>query len=333
MSSTTLATPTHGYSTSTSKPAEEEEEYEYEDEEYDDTNPKDDSAGAGPAVLPSLEDDGGSFSPQQFTLQQQTQNSQPKPEDPAKTGSKPAVSFQQQHFQNGGTLAVTNSHVTVTTHTTSSGSSSSSNTDNNATSQKKNAQPLTTKEKQAVEHQKLQQQQALLQQQMLAKQHEELQKKQQEAAVQQQQKAIQQQQKQVQQHESEIKNHQAQLLLHTQKINRQQQQQKPFPNKTPYNPYGAIASHQQEQQSQEQQAQSPKRIPLLAAVNPIGPPQQSSVASQPSSVSQLAPFRLRAQGFKLPSQQPDDRFEGYRRQPPPQVGGGIRGAFVARSLV
>lgn len=327
VSSTTLATPTHGYSTSTSKPGEEEEEYEYEDEEYDDTNSKDDSAATGPAVVPNLEDDGGSFSPQQFTLQQQTQNSQPKPEDPAKTGSKPAVSFQQQHFQNGGTLAVTNSHVTVTTHTTSSSgtggsSSSNSNTSNNANSQKKNAQPsLTTKEKHALEHQKLQQQQALLQQQMLAKQHQELQKKQQEAAVQQQQKAIQQQQKQVQQHESEIKNHQAQLLLHTQKINRQQQQ-KPFPNKSTYNPYGVITPHQQqqEQQSEEQtlQAQSPKRIPLLAAVNPIGPPQQSPVASQPSSVSQLAPFRLRAQGFKLPSQQ-EDRFEGYRRQPPPQV--------------
>ncbi|XP_062563574.1 myb-like protein Q isoform X2 [Armigeres subalbatus] len=326
VSSSTLATPTHGYSTTTLKPGEAEEEYEYEDEEYDDTNSKDGSAAAGP----NLEDDGGSFSPQQFTLHQQTQNSQPKPEDPAKTGSKPAVSFQQQHFQNGGTLTVTNSHVTVTTHTTSSsssgGSSSSSNSSNNPTSQKKNAQQfLTQKEKQALEHQKLQQQQALLQQQMLAKQHEELQKKQQEAAVQQQQKAIQQQQKQVQQHESEIKNHQAQLLLHTQKINRQQQ--KSIPNKSPYNPYGTITVQQQQQQQQHQQqsqeqssqSQAPKRIPLLAAVNPAGPPQQSPVASQASAVSQLAPFRLRAQGFKLPSQQQEDRFEGYRRQPPPQL--------------
>ncbi|XP_065093495.1 transcription factor SPT20 homolog isoform X2 [Ochlerotatus camptorhynchus] len=326
VSSTTLATPTHSYSTTTSKTPEEEEEYEYDEEEYEDSS-KDDS-GQNRPVLPTLEDD-GSFSPQQFTLQQQTQNSQPKPEDPTKTGSKPAVSFQQQHFQNGGTLAVTNSHVTVTTHTTSS--SSSSNGSNSPSTQKKNAQQfLTQKQKHAFEHQQLQQQQVLLQQQMHAKQHQELQKKQQEAAVQQQQKAIQQQQKQVQQHESEIKNHQAQLLLHTQKINRQQQ--KPAPNKSTYNPYETInpqqeqqsqkSHHQQqhEQQQQQQQSQAPKRIPLLAAVNPLGPP-QSQVASQPPSASQLAPFRLKAQGFKLPSQQQqqEDRFEGYRRQPPPQV--------------
>ncbi|XP_038108267.1 myb-like protein Q [Culex quinquefasciatus] len=328
VSSTTLATPTHSYSSTTLKTPEEEDEYEYDDEDYEE---KDGPAGGSPA-LPAIEED-GSFSPQQFTLQQQTQNSQPKPDDPAKTGTKPAVSFQQQHFQNGGTLAVTNSHVTVTTHTTSSNGNTNANANAN-NQQKKIAQQLPSqKEKLAFEHQKQQQQQALLQQQMITKQHIELQKKQQEAAVQQQQKAIQQQQKQVQQHDAEIKNHQALLLLHQQKINRQQQKTqttaKPQPP-THYNPYDTI-----NQQQQQPQTHAPKRIPLLSAANQptlVQTSQQQQQQQQqrpaPPSASQLAPFRLRAQGFKLPSQQqqrPDssleqeDRFEGYRRQPPPQV--------------
>lgn len=327
VSSTTLATPTHSYSTTTSKSPEEEDEYEYDDDDYEEKD-----GPAGGSALPAIEED-GSFSPQQFTLQQQTQNSQPKPDDPAKTGTKPAVSFQQQHFQNGGTLAVTNSHVTVTTHTTSS------NANPSPSQQKKLAQQFVSqKEKQALEHQKQQQAQALAQQQMITKQHQELQKKQQEAAVQQQQKAIQQQAKQVQQHDAEIKNHQALLLLHQQKINRQQQQQKPTtakPQPVPnYNPYESINNAQQQQQPQ---THAPKRIPLLSAANPQPTLVQTSQQQQqqqqrpapppPSAASQLAPFRLRAQGFKLPSQQParpdsleqEDRFEGYRRQPPPQV--------------
>ncbi|XP_058838096.1 uncharacterized protein LOC131693868 isoform X2 [Topomyia yanbarensis] len=308
--SSTPTTPNHSYLSSTSKTPEEDEEYEYDD----DYEEKGDPSG-GNHQLPTIEDD-GSFSPQQFTLQQQSQKNQPKPEDPAKPGNKPAVSFQQQHFQNGGTLAVTNSHVTVTTHTTS----------NNSSSPKKSSQQfnLSQKEKIVLEHQKAQQQQAFLQQQMIAKQHEELQKKQQEAAVQQQQKAIQQQQMQVQQHESEIKNHQALLILHQQKIARQQQKQTPTTTRPPiYNPYITINPQQQ------QQTHAPKRIPLLPAASPLGSSSQSQEMQhhqQPPSASQLAPFRLRAQGFRLPSQQrPDmyeqeDRFEGYRRQPPPQVG-------------
>ncbi|XP_055537557.1 mucin-2-like isoform X2 [Wyeomyia smithii] len=294
--SSTPTAPNHSYPSSTQKSPEDDEEYEYEDD-YEDKS-------VGNPSLPTAQDD-GSFSPQQFTLHQQNQ---PKPQDAVKPGSKPAVSFQQQHFQNGGTLAVTNSHVTVTTHTTST---------NGTSNPKKNSQQfnLTQKEKVILEHQKAQQQQAYLQQQMHAKQHEELQRKQQEAAVQQQQKAIQQQQKQVQQHESEIKNHQALLILHQQKITRQQQKQMPSTTRPPiYNPYVTINPQQQ------QHAQAPKRIPLLAAEIPLEPPEHSP--QQPPSAAQLAPFRLRAQGFKLPSQQrpeQEDRFEGYRRQLPPQV--------------
>ncbi|XP_055626450.1 formin-J-like isoform X2 [Toxorhynchites rutilus septentrionalis] len=313
--STTPVGPSHSYSTSTPKTPVEEDEYEYEDDEYEE---KEQAPGVSPS-LPAIEED-GTFSPQQFTLQQQTQNSQQNaPQDDVKThDNKPAVSFQQQHFQNGGTLAVTNSHVTVTTHTTTSNTNP-----NNSNTLKKNAQQfLTQKETKAIEHQKQQQQQQLLQQQMLTKQHEELQKKQQEAAVQQQQKAIQQQQKQVQQHESEIKNHQALLLLHQQKITRQQQKQPHSSSRPPsapaYNPYVTINSQQQKSQTH-----APKRIPLLPAEAPLESP--TAQPQQPLSAAQLAPFRLRAQGFKLPSQQQsdmleqEDRFEGYRRQQPPQL--------------
>lgn len=51
------------------------------------------------------------FSPQQFIFHQNNGKGQ------STSALKPAISFQQQQFQNGGTLTVTNSHVTVTTHT------------------------------------------------------------------------------------------------------------------------------------------------------------------------------------------------------------------------
>lgn len=47
------------------------------------------------------------FSPQQFILNQSDGKGQ------TQSVIKPAISFQQQQFQNGGTLTVTNSHVTV----------------------------------------------------------------------------------------------------------------------------------------------------------------------------------------------------------------------------
>uniref|UniRef100_A0AAG5DMZ8 Chitin-binding type-2 domain-containing protein n=1 Tax=Anopheles atroparvus TaxID=41427 RepID=A0AAG5DMZ8_ANOAO len=362
ISSSTIATPMHAYSSTSPKNPSDEEDYEYEDEEYGEEKPADQDS----VVVPALEED-GSFSPQQFTLQQQQQQqqqqgNQPKTEPPTKAGGvKPAVSFQQQHFQNGGTLAVTNSHVTVTTHTTggaNGGQTSGGNNDATPTSGTKSKPqssqpPLTHKQKAQLEHQKRQQQEQLLQQQAITKQHEELQKRQQEAAVKQQQKAYQQQQKQVQQHEAEIKNHQALLLLHTQKINRQQQKPNVPPSSAPPatqrpsfatggGPSGFGVSQQQQQQ---QQTQAPKRIPLLASSSPL---------ALPSPASPLTPFRLRAQGFKLPPsvapQMPpqqrqdilrqqqhqlqqqqqqqqqqqhhhhqEERFEGYRRQPPPQV--------------
>ncbi|XP_050090634.1 putative uncharacterized protein DDB_G0271606 isoform X2 [Anopheles aquasalis] len=337
ISSSTVASPMHAFSSTSTKPPADEEEYEYEDEEYGD-----EKQGDQDSVVVSSLNENGSFSPQQFTIQQQQQqNNQPKTEPPTKAGGvKPAVSFQQQHFQNGGTLTVTNSHVTVTTHTTGSGALGELPV--NGTKPKVQTQQilLTHKQKQQFEHQKRQQQEQLLQQQAIAKQHEELQKRQQEAAVKQQQKAYQQQQKQVQQHEAEIKNHQAQLLLHTQKINRQQQQAPPpkqpvipssvAPPVNQRSPFGTSGSGAFG--SASQQTQAPKRIPLLASASPL---------ALPSPASPLTPFRLRAQGFKLPpsvapsmspqqrqdilrqqqqqQQQQEERFEGYRRQPPPQV--------------
>lgn len=54
------------------------------------------------------------FSPQQFIFNQNSNNNKGSL---GSSQSKPAISFQQQQFQNGGSLTVTNSHVTVTTHT------------------------------------------------------------------------------------------------------------------------------------------------------------------------------------------------------------------------
>lgn len=54
------------------------------------------------------------FSPQQFIFNQNSNNNKGSL---GSSHSKPAISFQQQKFQNGGSLTVTNSHVTVTTHT------------------------------------------------------------------------------------------------------------------------------------------------------------------------------------------------------------------------
>lgn len=51
------------------------------------------------------------FSPEQFIYRQKAGKSQ------LEQRHKPAISFQQQQFQNAGSLTVTNSHVTVTTHT------------------------------------------------------------------------------------------------------------------------------------------------------------------------------------------------------------------------
>lgn len=56
------------------------------------------------------------FSPEQFIFHQ---NSGKGPTQQSQ--NKPAISFQQQQFQNGGSLTVTNSHVTVTTHTSTGG--------------------------------------------------------------------------------------------------------------------------------------------------------------------------------------------------------------------
>lgn len=100
------------------------EDYDEYDEEYLTTDGKDlpnydESESDGKHV--SLADH--VFSPEQFIFRQNNGKSQ-------KHTVKPAISFQQQQFQNGGSLTVTNSHVTVTTHT-SEGHTSSINNPNN----------------------------------------------------------------------------------------------------------------------------------------------------------------------------------------------------------
>lgn len=63
------------------------------------------------------------FSPEQFIYRQKSGHQ-------SQLERKPAISFQQQQFQNGGSLTVTNSHVTVTTHTASGGQQPIDNNNN-----------------------------------------------------------------------------------------------------------------------------------------------------------------------------------------------------------
>lgn len=79
------------------------------------------------------------FSPQQFIFNQNSNNNKGSL---GSSQAKPAISFQQQQFQNGGSLTVTNSHVTVTTHTAAD--------DNNNTKQKVNKQFSSRPNKDAV---------------------------------------------------------------------------------------------------------------------------------------------------------------------------------------
>lgn len=62
---------------------------------------------------------------------------------------------------------------------------------------------------------------------------------------------------------------------------------------------------------QTQSAPSSKRIPLL----PLAQEGQGPPSGHPG-LQQLAPFRLRAQGFKLPQQHQPQPFDGYRRNSP-----------------
>ncbi len=122
----TTSSPTH-YVTTTGKSYNaditDEDEYDYE-EDYLTTDGKElqnyrepESDGNHDSLAQQV------FSPEQFIFRQNNGKSQ-------KHTVKPAISFQQQQFQNGGSLTVTNSHVTVTTHT-SEGQTSNINNPNN----------------------------------------------------------------------------------------------------------------------------------------------------------------------------------------------------------
>ncbi|XP_055691514.1 uncharacterized protein LOC129794694 [Lutzomyia longipalpis] len=85
-----------------------EDDYEYDDDYFvTDRGPT--GFDPGPTNPPSGPSQVNAFSPQHFIFQQK--------EEKAKGGGqgKPAISFQQQQFENGGSLH--NSHITVTTHT------------------------------------------------------------------------------------------------------------------------------------------------------------------------------------------------------------------------
>lgn len=124
--SVTTSSPTH-YVTTTGKSYNtditDEDEYDYEDD-YLTTDGKElqnyrepETDGNHESLAEQV------FSPEQFIFRQNNGKSQ-------KHTVKPAISFQQQQFQNGGSLTVTNSHVTVTTHT-SEGQTSNINNPNN----------------------------------------------------------------------------------------------------------------------------------------------------------------------------------------------------------
>lgn len=122
----TTSSPAH-YVTTTGKSYNtditDEDEYDYEDD-YLTTDGKElqnyrepESNGNHESLAQQV------FLPEQFIFRQNNGKSQ-------KHTVKPAISFQQQQFQNGGSLTVTNSHVTVTTHT-SDGQTSNINNPNN----------------------------------------------------------------------------------------------------------------------------------------------------------------------------------------------------------
>lgn len=122
----TTSSPTH-YVTTTGKSYNtditDEDEYDYEDD-YLTTDGKELQNYREPETNGNHESLAQQvFSPEQFIFRQNNGKSQ-------KHTVKPAISFQQQQFQNGGSLTVTNSHVTVTTHT-SEGQTSNINNPNN----------------------------------------------------------------------------------------------------------------------------------------------------------------------------------------------------------
>lgn len=148
----------------------------------------------------------GIFSPQQFIYRQNNGKSS------LTTEHKPAISFQQQQFQNGDSLSVTNSHVTVTTHSA----------------------PISNGNK------------------------------------------------------------------NSQFINRANEN----------NGFSSSTTNRPQFNLYTFNTQPPKRLPLLPISNQQNPP------SGHSGLQQLTPYRLRAQGFKLPQQHQPQPFEGYRRQTP-----------------